>query len=155
MGKRSRPLLDKCISKNQGAYAPGRSIYDNILIAHELFSNFNKKKASLGCMAIKLDLEKAYDFLNWNYIRTCLIAFGFSEHWIKLIMQCISSVSFSVLINGSAEGFFTPSRGIRQGDPLSPYIFILCMEPFIRHLNDLCLKPKSQVGILSSSSGRF
>lgn len=52
MVKRLRPLLDKCISKNQGAFAPGRSMYDNILIAHELFSNFNKKKGSLGCVAI-------------------------------------------------------------------------------------------------------
>lgn len=61
-----------------------------------------KKVLLVVWQLIKLDLEKSYDFLNWNYIRTCLIAFGFSEHWIKLIMQCISSVSFSVLINGSA-----------------------------------------------------
>ncbi|XP_024200132.1 uncharacterized protein LOC112203389 [Rosa chinensis] len=97
---RLKRLLVKCISRNQGAFAPGRSIVDNILIAHELFSSFNKKKATSGSMAIKLDLEKAYDSLDWNYIKLCLHRFGFDVKWINLIMDCISSVTFSILING-------------------------------------------------------
>lgn len=77
---RLRPILTKCISLNQGAFAPGRSIFDNILIAHELFSDFKRKKGSCGAMALKLDLEKAYDLLDWNYITACLLKFGFSAN---------------------------------------------------------------------------
>ncbi|XP_021807878.1 uncharacterized protein LOC110751684 [Prunus avium] len=66
---RLKPILSNCISKNQGAFAPGRSIFDNILIAHELFHDFKRKKGARGAMAIKLDLEKAYDLLDWGYIR--------------------------------------------------------------------------------------
>ena len=76
---RLKPLLVKCISQNQGAFAPGRSIVDNILIAHELFSNFNRMKANSGAMAVKLDLEKAYDFVDWNYIRVIVTIFGFRQ----------------------------------------------------------------------------
>ncbi|XP_062028542.1 uncharacterized protein LOC133744454 [Rosa rugosa] len=151
--KRLRPLLHKCISRNQGAFAPGRAIQDNILIAHELFSDFHRRKEKRGAMAVKLDLEKAYDYINWSYLQLCLQKFGFNDSWIHLIMHCISSVSFSILVNSEAQGWFKPSRGIRQGDPLSLYLFILAMEPFIRHLNALAQNCKSQVGILSSPLG--
>ncbi|KAL6134561.1 hypothetical protein ACLB2K_066792 [Fragaria x ananassa] len=99
--KRLRPLLEKCISKNQGAFDPGRAIQDNILIAHEMFSDFERRKGRNGAMAIKLDLEKAYDLLDWNYIQECLHKYGFHTNWIKLIMNCISSVTFSVIFNGT------------------------------------------------------
>jgi hypothetical protein len=106
---------------------------DNILIAHEIFSDFQRKRGKIGAMAIKLDLGKAFDFLNWDYIKACLTKFGFDPHWTNLAMECITSSSFSIMLNGRPEGYFYSSRGIRQGDPLSPYIFILCMEPLIRH----------------------
>ncbi|CAL2266846.1 unnamed protein product [Prunus armeniaca] len=67
-----KAILSKCISPNQGAFTPGRSIFDNILIAHELFSDFKRKKVSLGAMALKLDLGKAYDLLDWNYRRALI-----------------------------------------------------------------------------------
>lgn len=150
---RLKPILSKCISKNQGAFALGRSISDNILIAHELFNDFKRRKGSRGTMAVKLGLEKAYDVLDWSYIKACLLQFGFSIGWCDIIMNCITSSSFSVLVNGSPSDFITPSRGIRQGDPLSPYIFILCMKPFIRHCNALASASKTNVGILSSPRG--
>ena len=84
-------------------------------------------------MAIKIDLEKAYDRIEWNFIREMLLKFNFPIKLMDLIMSCVSSVSTSLLINGGCLDSFFPSRGIRQGDPLSPYLFILCME-YLGHL---------------------
>ena len=89
-------------------------------------------------MAIKIDLEKAYDRIEWSFIREILFLFNFPDKLIELIMSCVSSVSTSLLFNGGCLESFCPSRGIRQGDPLSPYLFILCME-FLGHLiEDKC-----------------
>ena len=88
----------------------------------------NTSKSKVGSMAIKIDLEKTFDRLEWSFIRQTLIFFNFPPDWITLIMSCITSTSLAVLVNGEHLDTFTPSRGIRQGNPLSPYIFILCME---------------------------
>ena len=81
-------------------------------------------------MSIKLDMSKAFDRVEWNFIKGVMEKLGFVDTWIYLIMNCVSSASYSVLINCEACGNISPSRGIRQGDPLSPCIFLLCAEGF-------------------------
>jgi hypothetical protein len=79
-------------------------------------------------MAVKLDMSKAYDRVEWAFLEKMMQKLGFSEQWINLIMKCVSTVSYSMLINGQSMGQIIPSRWLRQGDPLSPYLFLLCVE---------------------------
>lgn len=120
-----RPILDKIISPCQSAFIPGRWITENQVIAHELLHSFKMRKVKSGFMALKIDLQKAYDRFNWNFIHAILKNLGFNAMFINWILTCINSVSFEVLVNGGKTGQFNPSRGLRQGDLLSPYLFIL------------------------------
>ena len=79
-------------------------------------------------MAIKFDMRKAYDWVEWVHLENVMRKMGFNERWIKLIMACVKTVSYSILVNGEPQGFIQPTRGIHQGDPLSPFLFLLCTE---------------------------
>lgn len=126
---RLKNFMDKLISPNQSAFVGAWLIQDNLIIAHEVFHSL-KRRDSRGRenLAIKLDMSKAYDRLEWEFIRKCLLAYGFSGQWVEMVMKFISTVSYKYKVNGFMSDELLPQRGLRQGDPISPYIFILASD---------------------------
>jgi hypothetical protein len=118
-----KPILPYIISKEQSGYVEGHHIMDNIILVHEIIHSL--KTTCTPGMLIKLDISKEFDKLSWKYMHSILSAFGFSANWIDQIMKFTSSARFSILVNGVPSRPFSPTRGIYQGDPLSPFLFLI------------------------------
>ncbi|XP_026443907.1 uncharacterized protein LOC113344070 [Papaver somniferum] len=136
MATRLGSVLDDLVSEEQVAFMKGRNIHENIALAAELTNELNSDR-KYGNVGIKLDIAQAFDTVSWDFIIEVFRQYGFSETWCTWIRSILDSARISILINGSPEGFFSISRGLRQGDPLSPLIFVLIEDVLSRNLSKL------------------
>ncbi|KAL2943828.1 hypothetical protein RDABS01_032175 [Bienertia sinuspersici] len=132
-------VLPDIISPNQEAFVNGRSIMHNALICQDLM-RFYRPSQIQDCCMFKLDVKMAYDTVSWGFMADFMKEIGFPTHFIELIMVCITSPQYSLMINGIPSPLIKPSRGLRQGDPLSPLLFTLCMEYFTRIMKKVSLE---------------
>ena len=134
---RMKNVLCRLISPSQVAFVPGRFITDNILLVSEVLHCLKRHtRGRIGDVALKLDISKAYDRVDWGFLQFMLCKMGFAEQWISWLMLCILTVEYSMLFNGTVVGLVVPGRGLRQGCPLSPYLFIVCVEELSAMIRD-------------------
>ena len=129
LANRVKVVLPSIISENQSAFMANRLITDIILVAFEVKNHISQKRGGrVGKMALKFDMSKAYDQVELGGLEQIMLRMGFHSKWVNTVMHCHTSVTYSIRINGAPHGHIALTRGLRSGDPLSPYLFLLCAE---------------------------
>ena len=113
LANRLKKILLNIITENQSAFTKSRLISVNILVAFESLHSMQRHTGKDDYMAIKLDMSKTYDRVEWDYLSSVMEKMGFNKHWIRLMMLCVKIVTYSILVNGESKGMITPTRGIR------------------------------------------
>ncbi|KAJ4787196.1 RNA-directed DNA polymerase (reverse transcriptase)-related family protein [Rhynchospora pubera] len=140
LSRRLQPFIATLVLPNQSAFTPGRQIGDNVMVFREVIHSFSLSTYNKASFCLKVDLSKAFDKLSWPYIFSVLEMYGLPRNYIDWVKACVTSARFAILINGAADGFIKPTRGVRQGCSLSPYLFILALDVLSRYLQFMVQK---------------
>lgn len=140
LNARMQKVIGEVVNYAQSGFIPHRNISDNIILASELIKGYNQRHISPRCM-IKVDLKKAYDSIEWSFLFTVLSELGFPSVFIKWIKSYVTTVSYTIMLNGKPSPSILAKKGLRQGDPISPFLFALGMEYLSRCLGELALTP--------------
>lgn len=140
---RLRNFMPDLISLCQSSFIRGRSTHDNVFVLQEILPSLRtKRKNKTGCMVMKLDLEKAYDRIRWDFLEETLVAFNFPRNLIRIIMFCVTNAKSQLLWNGEPLEEIIHTCGLRQGDPSSPHLFVLCIERLSYLINEQVSRKK-------------
>lgn len=138
---RLQPIMNTIIGSEHSAFTKGHLISDNILLCHEVIHYLNnRRKSKAYSIVLKLDISKAYERVEWTYLKHMLHYFGFHDIWTNWILECVTTVSYSLNINGHKLDVIKSIRGLRKGDPLSPYLFLLYVEGLSHYINQSSLQ---------------
>ncbi|KAH0701824.1 hypothetical protein KY285_016102 [Solanum tuberosum] len=136
LATRMQKIMAHIISEAESGFIPGRKIDDNIVLATELVKTYSRQHISPRCM-LKIDLQKAYDSVEWIFLEQVPKNLCFPQKFIQWIMECVHTVNYTIMVNGETTPPFNAARGLRQGDPISPYLFDISMEYLSRCLAEM------------------